>query len=232
MVEDQLERIDRLVRKLDDESAAAAEPIRSPKHEAAYLRLALGGLEPISSRKSRWQMLKERLFSEHVGGGQVRWFAAALAMAVFAVVVAPTILHPSAEPVPVYSLIIAGDAKVMDSAAPSQGLVDVDSLLTITLRPETTVRAKVEVRVFRIEGNKAQIWNVELPRASSGLFSLSATPRQLAMEVGAWDLLFAIGLPADLPTEEQVGRTLESHTSSSKQKWQSLRQRVEVVAHQ
>lgn len=230
MSDDPIGRMNRLIRKLDDESASITPAVRNSRRDADFLKLALAGQEPLSEvQMSVWQRLKEQLFPQPDDLAFRRRFALVAVAAIAALVVIPRALRQGDSQIPVYALSISGDASHLSATAPAERRAALDSMLSITLRPASQAKSLVEVRAFRSPGSHVQPWNIHMERAESGTFHLRSSPRELGLEIGSWELLFALAPPGELPSAEQVTDSLADRAAPAKQRFQLLRQRIAVV---
>lgn len=233
MSEDQLERVGRLVRKLDDQAAARVQPVSNPERDSEYLRLALGDLQPSAEPKTS---LFSRLWMRLLPRGKSSFFspfpvAVGLGVATaFLVFTTSPWLHPDA--LPKYQLEIPSDRTVRgDRPAPKTdepSQVGEDSLMSITLRPAKLAPSGVEVRAYRVEHGRPQPWPVAMSVSKSGTFSLRQTPRSLSLPPGSTELLFVLAHPGDLPSTSELEDALSRSSSAASRKWQMERRTVVV----
>jgi hypothetical protein len=103
-----------------------------------------------------------------------------------------------------YRISVSGMDDVRSTAPePKPGEVqrfELDETIMVVLRPEEDVVGSIEVVGFaRQQGGEPQRLELEPRIESNGFVEIRSTPKALALQKGAWELLFAIGREGELP---------------------------------
>jgi hypothetical protein len=100
-----------------------------------------------------------------------------------------------------------------------------DRRFQATLRPFTEVRTQVQAMVYACEPDGARRLPLEPRVAPNGLVELESDVADLGLGVGAWDLVFVVGVVGSLPRPQ----TCEDEALAAGDGIQVLRTRIEIL---
>lgn len=233
MSEDQLERVSRIARQLDDQAAARVRPVSNPQKDAEYLRLAMGDLpssEP--AKEGFFARLSARLFPSKRTLLTPWSLAIGLGAALLIGVPASLYLRSVPLPLPLYDCIVEGDKDVLSGSSPTskQARARQDSTLMITLQPATRAPAGVQVRAYRLDSGHPEPLLLGNPSPSaSGTFRLARTPQELALPVGTSEVVFVLATAEHQPSASELKASLAKSDPTSAHSWQVQRYTVTVL---
>jgi hypothetical protein len=135
--------------------------------------------------------------------------------------------------VPAYSLAATGgDRPARSGDTPAAGgPLDLhrESRLEIVLRPATAAPDGVAVRTFLVKDGAARPWSPAVQRSGDGALRVAgAAGALLGVPAGTWDLAFAVGREATLPSDPGAVAAAVANPGAPRA-WQLLVQRVHLV---
>lgn len=231
MSEDQLERVSRIARKLDDQAAAQVRPVSNPQKDAEYLRLAMGDLpssEP--AKEGFFARLSARLFPSK--RTLLTPWSLAVGLGAALLIGVPASVYLRSVPLPLYDCTVEGDKIVLSGSSPTskQARARQDSTLKITLQPATRAPAGVQVRAYRLDSGHPEPLLLGNPSPSaSGTFRLARTPQELALPLGISEVVFVLATADQQPSPSELEASLAKSDPTSAHGWQVQRITITVL---